>query len=89
MEILSCHSEQRQQKTIFLQANVMSISTKFQLHSPYGFCVDDFLTFFSYLAFLLPWQPIKFSCLDKIHIFGKGLFKKHFSKTFVKISAVR
>ena len=38
---------------------------------------------FQNLTFLLPWQPIK------IHIFGSGLLKEHFCKTFVKLSAVR
>ena len=40
------------------------------------------------LAFRLPRQPIKISDLDKIHMVGRGLLQKHFSKTFVKISAV-
>ena len=41
------------------------------------------------LPLQLPWQPIKFSSLDKIYVFGRGLLKEHFCKTFVKISAVR
>ena len=36
----------------------------------------------------LPQPPIKISDLDKIHMIGRGLLQKHFSKTFVKISAV-
>ena len=40
------------------------------------------------LAFRLPWPPIKISDLDKIHMVGRGLLQKHFSKFFVKISAV-
>ena len=40
------------------------------------------------LAFRLPWPPIKISDLDKIHMVGRGLLQKHFSKTFVTISAV-
>ena len=40
------------------------------------------------LAFRLPWPPIKISDVDKIHMVGRGLLKKHFSKNFVKISAV-
>ena len=44
---------------------------------------------FANLAFLLPWQKIKFSSLDKIHMIDRGLLKDHFCKTFVKISAVR
>ena len=49
-----------------------------------------FLFFFSRenLAFRLPWQPIKISDLDKIHVVGRGLLQKYFSKTVVKISAV-
>ena len=39
--------------------------------------------FFANLAFWLPWQPIKFSSLDKIHTVGRGLLKEHFCKTFV------
>ena len=27
---------------------------------------------------MLPWQPIKFSDLDKIHMNLRGLLKKHF-----------
>ena len=48
------------------------------------------LNFFFYknLAFWLPWQPIKISDLDKIHMVGKGLLQKHFCKTFFKTSAV-
>ena len=44
--------------------------------------------FFANLAFLLPWQSIKFSSLDKIHMVGRGLLKEHVCKTFVKISAI-
>ena len=52
-----------------------------------------FLSFFFFslslenLAFQLPWPPIKISDLDKIHMVGRGLLQKYFSKTFVKISA--
>ena len=77
--------EQRQLKHIFVA--VMMISAKFQLHPPYGFCGDDFI--FANLAFRLPWQPIKFSNLDKIHMFRRGLLKEHFCECFVKISIMR
>ena len=43
----------------------MNSSTKFQLHPPY-------------LAFRLPWQPIKFSGLDKILMVGRGLLKERY-----------
>ena len=32
--------------------------------------------FFKNLPFMLPWQPIKFSDLDKIHMNRRGLLKK-------------
>ena len=49
-----------------------------------------FKCFFSLenLVFRLPWPPIKITDLDKVHMVGRGLLQKHFSKTFVKISAV-
>ena len=34
---------------------------------------------------MLPWQPIKFSDLDKIHMNRKGLLKKHFCKKNLNI----
>ena len=40
---------------------------------------------FEYLLFLLPWQPIKFSDLDKIHMNRRGLLKKHFCKKNLNI----
>ena len=36
--------------------------------------------FFENLPFMLPWQPIKFSDLDKIHVNRRGLLEKHFCK---------
>ena len=47
-----------------------------------------FFFFFENLAFRLPWPPVKIIDLDKIHMVGRGLLYKYFSKTFVKISAV-
>ena len=55
----------------------MNISAKFQLHLPYGFRVDDFSKCFANLAFRLPWQPIKFSSLDKIDRVSRGLLQEH------------
>ena len=71
---------------IFVEANIMKIFAKFQLHLPYGFWGDYFLIFFSEFILLV---AIKFSDLDKIRMFGRGLLKEHVCKTFVKISAVR
>ena len=82
------HISNGNKNTIFIEANVMNISAKFQLHPPYGFCGDDFFyTFFTNLAFQLPWQPIKFSSLDKIHMLHRELLKEHFCITFVNIPA--
>ena len=45
---------------------------------------------FQYLLFKLPWKPIKFSDLDKIHMAHRGLLKEQFcKKKKIKISAVR
>ena len=95
VENISCHSYESTwataiKKKKIVEANVMNISTKFQLHPPYGFWEKDFWLFcFANLAFWLPWQPIKFSGLDKIHTVGRGLLKKHFHLPFVQISAVK
>ena len=72
--------EQRQYKyTLFVEANIMNISTKFQSFS-FIPCMSSEEKIFEYvfanLAFRLPWQPIKFSGLDKIHIVGRGLLKE-------------
>ena len=87
METLSCHSNENTLATtiksiIYVEVNVMKIYAKFQLHPPYSFWEEDFLFFFKNLAFWLPWQPIKISDLDKIHLAGKGLLQKYFCKTF-------
>ena len=44
--------------------------------------------FLENLSFMLPWQPIKFSDLDKIHMTRRELLKNHFFKK-IKISAER
>ena len=36
--------------------------------------------FFENLFFMLPWQPIKYNDLDKIHTNHRELLKKHFCK---------
>ena len=35
---------------------------------------------FENLPFMLPWQPIKFNDIDKIHMTRRGLLKKHFCR---------
>ena len=60
----------------------MNIYAKFQLHSFFMASEMIFEYFFENLAFRLPWQPIKISNLDKIHVVCRGLRQKHFSKTF-------
>ena len=86
MEALSCNGNKSTwataiKSTIYIEANVMNMHAKFQLHLPYGFRGEDFLIFFRKLPFMLPWQPIRFSDLDKkIHMNHRGLLKKHFCK---------
>ena len=51
METLSCHSNQSTsamiiKNIIYVEANVMNMYAKFQLHPPYGFWGEDFLIFF-------------------------------------------
>ena len=41
------------------------------------------------LTFRLPWQLIKVSSLDLIHMVVRGPLKEHYCKTFVKIPKVR
>ena len=65
---------------IHVEANAMNMYAKFLFHPPYGFWGEDFLFFCQKLPFILPWQPIKFSDLDKIHMNRRGLLKKHFCK---------
>ena len=64
-------------------AKVSALSPKWLLRRRFFY-----FYFFENLVFRLPWPPIKISDLDKIHMVGRGLLQKHFSKTFVKISAV-
>ena len=94
MEILSCHSNETTwatiiKDTIYVETNVMNMYAKFQLYSPYVFGGEDFEYFFENLTFMLPWQTIKFSDLDKIYMNRRGLLKKHFCRKQFLISAVR
>ena len=86
MEILSCHSKESKWATaikniICVEANVMNVSAKFQLHSPLWLLRRWFFNNFTNLSVRLQWQPIKFGGLDKIHMFGRALLKEHFCKT--------
>ena len=66
---------------IYVEAIVMNMYAKFQFHPSYDFWGEDFwIFFFENLTFMLPWQPIKFSDLDKIHLNSRGLLKQHFCK---------
>ena len=77
MEYLSCHSNESKTETLtrnvtFVEANVMNIY--FLPSFSFTPLMDSeemmFENVFANLAFLLPWQPVKFSVLDKIYIFG-------------------
>ena len=82
IETLSCHSNESTWATLgtFQQSfNFIPLMASEEM-------IFEYL--FANLAFRLPWQPIKFSDLNKVHMFGRGLLKEHFCKTFVKISTV-
>ena len=66
---------------IYVEAYVMNIYAKIQLHPPYGVSEED-IFFLENLAFRLPWHSIRISDFDKIHMVGRGLLMEHFSKTF-------
>ena len=95
VEIIRCHSEKSTWATaikniVFVEANVMNISTKFQLHPPYGFWGEDFLIFFCKFSISVAMAT------NQIQRFGQNSYswciwppKEHFCKTFVKISAMR
>ena len=68
--LLNCHSNESTwataiQNTIFEEANVMNMSAKFQLHSPYGFR-DDFLLLFREFILLLA------MAINQIQRFGQN-----------------
>ena len=69
---------------------MINISIKSQPHRAYGFRGDDFLSVFFFSIF---W-PFGFHGNQKIrtgqqnHLPGKGPFKEHFYKSFVKIPAM-
>ena len=73
---------------IYVEANIMNIYAKFQFHPLMASEKKIFEHFFENLAFWLPWQPIKISDLDKIHMAGRRQLQKHSCKMFFKISAV-
>ena len=75
--------------TAFVQANVMDIPVKFRLHPPYGFWGDDFWVFLRKFNISVAMATNQIQQYAQIHIFGRGLLKEQYCKTFVKISAVR
>ena len=64
----------------------MNISAKFQLHP---LITSEEMNFGEANRNFSLSVAIKFSGLDKIHIFSRGLLKEYFCKTFVKLSAMR
>ena len=72
-----------------VEAYIMNISVKFQLHPPYGFW-EDFLIFFCKFNVLVAMASnpgnLSNSAVWKkiIYILGRGLLKEHFCKTFIK-----
>ena len=95
MENISCHSNQSFyptgiENTFYVEANVLSMYAKFQLHPPYEFLEEDF-DFFSLenLPFMSSRQPFKFSDLDKRHIKLGGLLNKRICENKIQISPMR
>ena len=66
----------------------MNVSAKFQLYLLFGFCGDDFLILFCKFNILVAMATNQIQRLI-IDMFGRGLLKVHFCKTFVKTSAVK
>ena len=60
-------------KSVYVEANVMNMHAKFQLHSPYSFWGYPLRCHGNQ-------SNIKLSDLDKILMNSKGLLKKHFCK---------
>ena len=56
--------------------NVMNMYAKYQLQTP----MDFEIFFFENLPIMSPWQPIKFSELNKIHTNHGRLLKKQFCR---------
>ena len=84
METLSCHSNQSawataKKKTIFLQRLLLETILQRFSFIPHTASEELIFEYFSKnLPLMLPWQPIKFSDLDKIHMNHRGLLKKDF-----------
>ena len=74
MGTISCHSNQssyltRIKNTTFVEVNVLSMYAKFQLHPPYGFREEDFLTFLRKLTiFAVP-------TTNQTHRFGQKSYE--------------
>ena len=64
---------------IYVEANVMNMYAKFQLHPPYGFWEEDFWIFFQKIGHAV---VIKISDLDKIYMVGRPLLQNHFCNFF-------
>lgn len=71
--------------TVYVESKSIYKSKEIQLHPRYGFREKIFS---ENLVFLLQWQPIKISNLNRIPLVGSGLRMTHFDKTFIKISRV-
>ena len=87
MEILSCHNNESTWaksiiNTSFVEAHIMNVSTKFQLHPLYGFKGEDFWIFFFKFSLLVAMAT------NQIHRFGQNsfIFVENYSiNIFVKL----
>ena len=85
MGTICCHSNQSFyptgiKNTTFVEANVLSMYAKFQLHPLMVSEKKIFKHFNENLPFLTHRQPIKFTDLDKSCMKRRGLLNKHFCK---------
>ena len=87
MGTISCHSNQssypnRIKNTTYVEANVLCMYAKFQLHPLMISEKKIFKHFYENRPFLPRRQPIKFTDLDKSPMKRRGLLNKHFCKFF-------
>ena len=70
--------------TIYVEASIINIYAKFQLHPLMASEKKIFNIYFENLAFWLPWPLVKISNLDKIHMVGRGVLQERFCKPLSK-----
>ena len=85
MEILSCQSNESTwamtiKNIIYVEANVMNMYAKFQLHPPYNFWGEDFWIFFRKFTLYVAMATNQIQRFGQNSYECRGLLKKHFCK---------